>query len=57
MCGTPTYLAPEVVNQREGGGYTNRVDSWSVGVMVFSMYDHSVILPFRLEKFMLLALG
>lgn len=38
MCGTPTYLAPEVVNQREGGGYTNRVDSWSVGVIVFSMY-------------------
>jgi serine/threonine/tyrosine protein kinase RAD53 len=49
MCGTPTYLAPEVVNQREGGGYTNRVDSWSVGVMVFSMYDDdSVIFSFRL---------
>ncbi|EKM80931.1 hypothetical protein AGABI1DRAFT_37595 [Agaricus bisporus var. burnettii JB137-S8] len=41
MCGTPTYLAPEVVNQREGGGYTNRVDSWSVGVMLFSMLTNS----------------
>lgn len=40
MCGTPTYLAPEVVNQRAGGGYTNRVDSWSVGVIVFSMYGY-----------------
>lgn len=41
MCGTPTYLAPEVVNQREGGGYTNRVDSWSVGVIVFSMLTNA----------------
>ncbi|KXN90631.1 putative serine/threonine-protein kinase fhkC [Leucoagaricus sp. SymC.cos] len=41
MCGTPTYLAPEVVVQREGGGYTNRVDSWSVGVIVFSMLTNS----------------
>lgn len=41
-CGTPAYLAPEVVlgspeNIRGGGRYTARVDSWSVGVMVFSM--------------------
>lgn len=41
MCGTPTYLAPEVVIQREGGGYTNRVDSWSVGVILFSMLTNS----------------
>ncbi|KAJ3563307.1 hypothetical protein NP233_g9018 [Leucocoprinus birnbaumii] len=41
MCGTPTYLAPEVVIQREGGGYTNRVDSWSVGVIVFSMLTNA----------------
>jgi len=37
MCGTPAYLAPEVINQQQGGGYTNLVDSWSLGVMVFSM--------------------
>lgn len=54
MCGTPTYLAPEVVNQREGGGYTNRVDSWSVGVMLFSMYVDSVISSF-FDPFMLSA--
>lgn len=36
MCGTPSYLAPEVVQNNEGGyGYV--VDSWSVGVIVFSM--------------------
>jgi serine/threonine/tyrosine protein kinase RAD53 len=38
MCGTPSYLAPEVVKQDNGEGYDNVVDSWSVGVIVFSMY-------------------
>jgi serine/threonine/tyrosine protein kinase RAD53 len=38
MCGTPSYLAPEVVSQIDGSGYDNAVDSWSVGVIVFSMY-------------------
>jgi len=37
MCGTPSYLAPEVVRQDNGEGYDNVVDSWSVGVIVFSM--------------------
>jgi serine/threonine protein kinase len=38
MCGTPSYLAPEVVKQENNEGYDNVVDSWSVGVIVFSMY-------------------
>ncbi|KAH9892439.1 kinase-like domain-containing protein [Cubamyces lactineus] len=37
MCGTPVYLAPEVVNQAPNEGYDQVVDSWSVGVIVFSM--------------------
>ncbi|OSD06682.1 Pkinase-domain-containing protein [Trametes coccinea BRFM310] len=37
MCGTPVYLAPEVVNQAPDEGYDQVVDSWSVGVIVFSM--------------------
>ncbi|KAK7677517.1 hypothetical protein QCA50_019523 [Cerrena zonata] len=37
MCGTPAYLAPEVVCQEEKEGYQSVVDSWSVGVVVFSM--------------------
>jgi serine/threonine/tyrosine protein kinase RAD53 len=37
MCGTPSYLAPEVVRQDNQDGYDNLVDSWSVGVIVFSM--------------------
>lgn len=38
MCGTPSYLAPEVVKQENNEGYDSVVDSWSVGVIVFSMY-------------------
>ena len=46
MCGTPAYLAPEVVNQTPGQeGYDQSVDSWSVGVIVFAMYAHYRISP------------
>jgi len=41
MCGTPSYLAPEVVKQDNREGYDNLVDSWSVGVIVFSMLTNA----------------
>ncbi|TBU44526.1 Pkinase-domain-containing protein [Dichomitus squalens] len=42
MCGTPVYLAPEVVNQGpDNEGYDQLVDSWSVGVIVYSMLTMS----------------
>ncbi|XP_016288010.1 serine/threonine-protein kinase Chk2 isoform X2 [Monodelphis domestica] len=35
LCGTPTYLAPEVVLSMGSAGYTRAVDCWSLGVILF----------------------
>lgn len=37
MCGTPAYLAPEVLDGSPQG-YSAKVDSWSMGVIVYAMY-------------------
>ncbi|KAF8143363.1 kinase-like domain-containing protein [Mycena galopus ATCC 62051] len=41
MYGTPPYLAPEVVTQEKASGYDSLVDSWSVGVILFSMLTNT----------------
>ncbi|KAH7917308.1 kinase-like protein [Leucogyrophana mollusca] len=41
MCGTAAYIAPEVIVRQNHGGYNRLVDSWSVGVIVFSMLTNS----------------
>ncbi|XP_054450365.1 serine/threonine-protein kinase Chk2 isoform X2 [Pteronotus mesoamericanus] len=35
LCGTPTYLAPEVLNSFGTAGYNHAVDCWSLGVILF----------------------
>ncbi|XP_065184322.1 serine/threonine-protein kinase Chk2-like [Sycon ciliatum] len=38
LCGTPSYLAPEVLTDSGlGGGYSKAVDNWSLGVILFIM--------------------
>jgi serine/threonine protein kinase len=32
MCGTPNYIAPEILVQK--GGHSYEVDIWSLGVML-----------------------
>ena len=35
ICGTPNYLAPEVLENNNGHSY--EVDFWSIGVILYTM--------------------
>ncbi|XP_050410649.1 serine/threonine-protein kinase Chk2 isoform X2 [Patella vulgata] len=35
FCGTPTYLAPEILVTAGSGTYTKAIDCWSLGVILF----------------------
>ena len=37
FCGTEAYLAPEVLTSRGMTAYTNAVDLWSLGVMLYAL--------------------
>ncbi|KAJ6594547.1 kinase-like domain-containing protein, partial [Mycena capillaripes] len=46
MCGTPIFMAPEIVNRLSTDPpYTNLVDSWSLGGIVFSMFTAHTPFP------------
>ena len=39
MCGSPLYMAPEILEQKR---YTDVVDLWSIGVIMYELYFNEV---------------
>uniref|UniRef100_A0A7S1YC24 protein kinase C n=1 Tax=Sexangularia sp. CB-2014 TaxID=1486929 RepID=A0A7S1YC24_9EUKA len=37
LCGTPAYLAPEIIATLDGATYDGRCDLWSLGVVLYEM--------------------
>ena len=35
--GTPITMAPEVLHQKDGEAYTNKIDLWSIGIVFYMM--------------------
>ncbi|XP_076755046.1 ovarian-specific serine/threonine-protein kinase Lok isoform X2 [Xylocopa sonorina] len=45
FCGTPMYVAPEILSTIGRGSYTSQVDVWSLGVILYACLSGSV--PFN----------
>jgi len=38
ICGTPNYIAPEIIDGKKGGnGHSFEVDIWSIGVILYTL--------------------
>jgi len=37
VCGTPGYMAPEVINYNKEVGYCEKADVFSVGLIIYKM--------------------
>ena len=46
LCGSPMYMAPEIVNKRD---YTYKSDLWSVGIIMYEMLHGYT--PFNVTNF------
>ena len=47
ICGTPNYIAPELLNRKNGLNYSFEIDIWAFGVMLYTLYYHKT--PFEQE--------
>lgn len=37
LCGTPNYIAPEILSKTGSRGHDNKVDTWAVGVICYAL--------------------
>lgn len=37
ICGTPNYIAPEVLGGKTNGGHSFEVDIWAIGIMMYAL--------------------
>ena len=37
LCGTPNYIAPEILSKSSSRGHDNKVDTWAIGVICYAM--------------------
>ena len=45
ICGTPNYIAPEILNNRNSFNYSFETDIWSFGIILYSLFYHKT--PFE----------
>ena len=38
ICGTPNYIAPELLNHKNGLNYSFEIDIWAFGVLLYTLY-------------------
>lgn len=37
ICGTPQYLAPEMLDKNNKNGYNKAVDYWGIGILIYQL--------------------
>ena len=45
ICGTPNYIAPELLEHKNGLNYSYEVDIWAFGIILYTLYYHKT--PFE----------